>query len=51
MGSKFLEQKYLYGGEVHSLGSIIVDLQKVAPNQKCIDMYIVGLLSNQKPIK
>ena len=51
MTSEFLEQKYLYGGEICSLGSIITDLQRIAPNQKCVDMYIVGLLSNQKPIK
>lgn len=51
MSSKFLEQKYLYGGKICSLGSIIIDLQRIAPNQKCVDMYIIGLLRNQKPIK
>ena len=32
MSSKFLNQKYLYGGEICSLGAIIIDLQKIAPN-------------------
>ena len=46
----FLNQKYLYGGEICELGNIIIDLQKKAPNEQCVDRYLQGLLRTQKPI-
>lgn len=49
--NNFLNQKYLYGGEIWELGNIILDLQKKAPNQQCVDRYLQGLLYSQKPIK
>ncbi|KKN47319.1 hypothetical protein LCGC14_0664250 [marine sediment metagenome] len=46
----FLHQRYMYGGEVWKLGDIIIDLQNNLPNQRAVDMYLIGLLHNQKPI-
>ena len=43
MTPKFLQERYYYGGKLKSLSAIILDLQKIAPNQKCIDAYIIGL--------
>ena len=49
MDAKFLNQKYMYGGEIMKLGSIIADLQQILPNQKCVDRYLQGLLLTQTP--
>ncbi len=43
---KPLKLKYLYGGEIRTLGYIIKDLQRIAPNQQCVDRF----LRTQKPI-
>lgn len=47
---EYLEQRFLYGGEIKKLGDIILDLQRIAPNQQCIDRYLQGLFLTQKPI-
>lgn len=47
---KYLEQRFLYGGEIKELGSIILDLQRIAPTQQCVDRYLQGLFLAQKPI-
>jgi len=44
---KLMQKKYWYGGELWSLGDIIIDLRKKAPNQKCVDRYLQGLLLMQ----
>ena len=49
MTEKFLQQKYMYGGELMSLGSIIIDLQNTAPNQQCVDRYLQGMFLMQNP--
>lgn len=36
-------KKYLYGGKILSLGSIIIDLQKMKVPRSYIDRYIQGL--------
>ena len=46
-----LNERYWYGGEVWKLGDIIIDLQKKAPNQQCVDRYLQGMLRHQTPIK
>lgn len=46
----FLHQRYMYGGKVCKLGHIIIDLQNKAPNQACIDQYLLGLFKTQEPI-
>lgn len=38
-----LQELYWYGGEQWTLGAIIVDLQRTAPNQACVDRYLQGL--------
>ena len=48
---KFIDLRYLYGGEIWRLGDIIIDLQNKAPNRQCVDRYLQGLLRNQKPVK
>ena len=47
MRDSFLNKIYCYGGELWRLGDIIIDLQKIMPNQKCIDRYLQGLLLMQ----
>lgn len=47
---EYLRQRYSYGGVVMMLGEIILDLQKIAPNQRCVDAYVIGLTNHQKPI-
>lgn len=49
MVNEFLQQKYMYGGKLLLLGSIIIDLQKNAPNQQCVDRYLQGMFLKQKP--
>ena len=51
MLENFLHQRYIYGGKVTKLGHIIIDLQNKAPNQECVDRYLLGLFETQEPIK
>lgn len=46
-----LKQKFFYGGKIETLGAIIIDLQKITSNQRCIDVYIIGLFQSQNPIQ
>lgn len=44
---ELLQRRYCYGGKLCSLGSIIADLQKIAPNPQCVDRYLQGLFLTQ----
>lgn len=48
MTNKFLNKKYNYGGELMTLGAIIIDLQKNAPSPQCVDKYLQGLFLREK---
>ena len=39
---------YWYGGELLPLRAIIKDLQRIAPNQACVDRYVQGLQRGSK---
>ena len=45
---KLMQTPVNYGGEIVPLGQVWVELQKIAPNQACVDRYIQGLLSETK---
>jgi len=47
MKNSFINKMYRYGGELWRLGDIIIDLQKIMPNQKCVDRYLQGLFLTQ----
>lgn len=51
MVNNYFNKKYCYGGELWRLGDIIIDLQKVMPNQKCVDRYLQGmsLIQDKRP--
>ena len=45
---KFLAKKVNYGGEMIPLGQVWADILTVAPNVKCAERYIQGLLLRQE---
>ncbi|KKN55601.1 hypothetical protein LCGC14_0580730 [marine sediment metagenome] len=48
--TSILDKIYRYGGELWRLGDIIIDLQNIMPNQKCVDRYLQGLFFTQDRI-
>lgn len=45
---EYLQQKFIYGGELLPLGTIIVDLQRISLNQQCVDRYLQGMFLKQR---
>ena len=45
---RIMQTRVCYGGKIVSLGEVCIDLLKIAPNQKCVDRYIQGLLLSYK---
>ena len=45
---KMMATKVNYGGKMVALGTVWVDILRIAPNVKCAEMYLIGLMQKTK---
>ncbi len=48
---KYFEQKINYGGEIMTVGAVIVDLKKLGGTFKMVNAYIMGALQKKDLMK
>ncbi len=49
--NKFYEQRFNYGGEIRTVGSVVKEWQEKKIAQNLIDAYLMGLANNHFPLK
>lgn len=42
MAQDYLNEKVMFGGEICTRGHMINELRRIAPNERCVQMYLVG---------
>lgn len=42
MTEDYLSEEVMFGGEICTRGHMINELRKIAPNERCVDMFLIG---------